>query len=177
MALFICDISWEKTGEAALEGYNKGDQIKAKILEIDLEKERISLGIKQLSDDPYVGEIEKVQKGSVVTCTITAIADGGLGPCWRSSEWFHPVKQICRVNAVSREPERFAVDEKIDAVVTQFDKKHATFHCQSKRVKSLKRSGQWLIMGHQTAVQALEISLALHWRKKMMAARLTQTVR
>ena len=72
----MSDISWENTGEAALEGYNKGDQIKAKILEIDLEKERISLGIKQLSDDPYVGETEKIKKGSVVTCTITAIADG-----------------------------------------------------------------------------------------------------
>ena len=58
----MSDISWEKTGDVALEGYNKGDQIKAKILEIDLEKERISLGIKQLSEDPYVGEIEKIKK-------------------------------------------------------------------------------------------------------------------
>ena len=119
----MSDISWENTGEAALEGYNKGDQIKAKILEIDLEKERISLGIKQLSDDPYVGEIEKVKKGSVVTCTITAIADGGLEVrVGDHLNGFIRKADLSRERSEQR-TERFAVDEKIDAVVTQFDKK------------------------------------------------------
>ena len=119
----MSDISWEKTGEAALEGYNKSDQIKAKILEIDLEKERISLGIKQLSDDPYVGEIEKVKKGSVVTCTITAIADGGLEVrVGDHLNGFIRKADLSRERSEQR-TERFAVDEKIDAVVTQFDKK------------------------------------------------------
>ena len=119
----MSDISWEKTGEAALEGYNKGDQIKAKILEIDLEKERISLGIKQLSEDPYVGEIEKIKKGSVVTCTITAIADGGLEVrVGDHLNGFIRKADLSRERSEQR-TERFAVDEKIDAVVTQFDKK------------------------------------------------------
>ena len=119
----MSDISWERTGEAALEGYNKGDQIKAKILEIDLEKERISLGIKQLSDDPYVGEIEKIKKGSVVTCTITAIADGGLEVrVGDHLNGFIRKADLSRERSEQR-TERFAVDEKIDAVVTQFDKK------------------------------------------------------
>jgi small subunit ribosomal protein S1 len=119
----MSDISWENTGEAALEGYNKGDQIKAKILEIDLEKERISLGIKQLSDDPYVGEIEKIKKGSVVTCTITSIADGGLEVrVGDHLNGFIRKADLSRERSEQR-TERFAVDEKIDAVVTQFDKK------------------------------------------------------
>ena len=119
----MSDISWERTGEAALEGYNKGDQIKAKILEIDLEKERISLGIKQLSEDPYVGEIEKIKKGSVVTCTITAIADGGLEVrVGDHLNGFIRKADLSRERSEQR-TERFAVDEKIDAVVTQFDKK------------------------------------------------------
>ncbi len=119
----MSDISWENTGDATLEGYNKGDQIKAKILEIDLEKERISLGIKQLSDDPYVGEIEKVKKGSVVTCAITAIADGGLEVrVGDHLNGFIRKADLSRERSEQR-TERFAVDEKIDAVVTQFDKK------------------------------------------------------
>ena len=119
----MSDISWEKTGEAALESYNKGDQIKAKILEIDLDKERISLGIKQLSDDPYVGEIEKIKKGSVVTCTIAAIADGGLEVrVGDHLNGFIRKADLSRERSEQR-TERFAVDEKIDAVVTQFDKK------------------------------------------------------
>ncbi len=54
-----------------------GDKVKAKILDIDMEKERISLGIKQLSDDPMAGEVQKMRKGDVVTCTITAVTEQG----------------------------------------------------------------------------------------------------
>ena len=119
----LSDISWESTGEVALEGYNKGDKVSAKILEIDMEKERISLGIKQLSDDPYAGEIDKYRKGSQVTCTITGVNDNGLDvQVGDNMNGFIRRADLSRERSEQR-TERFAVGEKVDAIVTQFDKK------------------------------------------------------
>ena len=81
------------------------------------------------------------------------------------------------MNAVSREPNGLLLMRKLMLSSHSLIRKHATFHCPSKRVKLLKKSGQWLIMDLQTVVQALVIFLALHSRKKMKGAQLTQTVR
>jgi small subunit ribosomal protein S1 len=116
----LSDISWETTGEAAMEGFEKGAKIQAKILEIDLEKERISLGIKQLTEDPYAGEAEKVRKGDVVTCTITAVVEQGLEVrVGENLSGFIRRADLSRERGEQR-TERFAVDEKIDAVITQW---------------------------------------------------------
>jgi len=119
----LSDISWDVPGEKALEGFSKGDKVKAKILDIDMEKERISLGIKQLSNDPMAGEAQKMRKGDVVTCTITAVTEQGLEV--RVGE---NLNGFIRRGDLSRErneqrADRFAVDEKIDAMVTQVDSK------------------------------------------------------
>ena len=119
----LSDISWDVPGEKALEGFSKGDKVKAKILDIDMEKERISLGIKQLSDDPMAGEAQKMRKGDVVTCTITAVTEQGLEV--RVGE---NLNGFIRRGDLSRErneqrADRFAVDEKIDAMITQIDSK------------------------------------------------------
>ena len=62
----LSDISWEESGEEAVRNYNKGDEIETVILSIDSERERISLGIKQLEDDPYMDYVSNFEKGSVV---------------------------------------------------------------------------------------------------------------
>ena len=77
----LSDISWSSSGEEVLEEFKKGDNIEAKILDIDLEKERISLGIKQLTSNPAADAAEKVKKGDAVTCVITAVTEQGLSPC------------------------------------------------------------------------------------------------
>ena len=74
----LSDISWEKSGEEALEEFTKGDMVKVKILEVDTEKERISLGIKQLTDDPLAGSLGSVRKGDIVTSTVSEVNDGGI---------------------------------------------------------------------------------------------------
>lgn len=120
--IHLSDISWETSGEQALEGFEKGATIEAKILEIDLEKERISLGIKQLTDDPYAGEVDKFKKGSIVTCTITAVTEQGLEvSVGENSTGFIKRTDLSRERNEQR-TDRFAVDEKIDATITQFDK-------------------------------------------------------
>ena len=119
----LSDISWDVTGEAALEGFNKGDMVKAKVLDIDTDKERISLGIKQLTEDPFAGQADNYRKGEVVTCTVTAVSENGLDVTVGDA-----LTGFIRRADLSRErneqrADRFAVGEKVDAIVTNLDKK------------------------------------------------------
>ncbi|MGD1954407.1 MAG: 30S ribosomal protein S1 [Sphingomonadales bacterium] len=121
----MSDISWEKSGEEAMEGYVKGQMVKAQVLEIDVEKERISLGIKQLDDDP-MATVDGKRRGDIVTCTVLDVNDGGVevevgdgGP-----------KAFIRRSDLSRDrseqrPDRFAKGEKVDAMITSIDRSNA----------------------------------------------------
>jgi small subunit ribosomal protein S1 len=71
----LSDLDWETPGEEALKVYTKGEMVKAKVLDVDTQKERISLGIKQLTDDPFAAGTGELKRGSVVTCTVTALTD------------------------------------------------------------------------------------------------------
>ena len=111
------------TGEAALEGFSKGDTVKAKILDVDIDKERISLGIKQLTDDPFAGQMDSHRKGEVVTCTVTALTDNGIEVSVGDSlTGFIRRADLSRDRAEQRS-DRFAVGEKVDAVITNIDRK------------------------------------------------------
>ena len=117
----LSDLSWDKTGEQAVADYKKGDMVKAKVLDIDIEKERISLGIKQMSGDP-MDKVGPVKKGSVVTVTVTEVNDGGIEVSLADG-----VKAFIRRSDLARDrndqrPERFGVGDKVDALVTSFDK-------------------------------------------------------
>ncbi len=119
----LSDISWENAGEEALEGFTKGDMIKAKVLDIDVNKERISLGIKQLTDDPFAGQADAYRKGEVVTCTVRAITDNGIDvTIGENMTGFIRRTDLSRDRAEQR-ADRFAVGEKVDAIVTSVDKK------------------------------------------------------
>jgi small subunit ribosomal protein S1 len=118
----LSDISWDVAGDEAIQSYKKGDMVKAKVLEVDIEKERISLGIKQLGEDTVGESLANIKKGDIVTCSITAVTDGGL----EVSVGDASIHGFIRRNDLSRDrgeqrPERFAVDEKVDAQVTNVD--------------------------------------------------------
>lgn len=74
----LSDISWDATGEEAVKEFKKGDVVKARILDVNIEKERISLGIKQLTEDSFESAIKGVKKGAAVKGTISKITDGGV---------------------------------------------------------------------------------------------------
>ena len=119
----LSDISWENAGEEALEGFTKGDMVKAKVLDIDVNKERISLGIKQLTDDPFAGQADAYRKGEVVTCTVNAVTDNGIDvTIGENMTGFIRRTDLSRDRAEQR-ADRFAVGEKVDAIVTSVDKK------------------------------------------------------
>ncbi len=117
----MSDLSWDTLGEEAIGAYKKGDMVKVKILELDVEKERISLGIKQLSEDPLTEAVSSIKKGDLVTSTITAVTDGGLEVKVNGIQGFIRKADLSRDRAEQR-PDRFAVGEKIDAKVTNLDK-------------------------------------------------------
>ncbi|HEY1310590.1 MAG TPA: 30S ribosomal protein S1, partial [Pseudolabrys sp.] len=121
----LSDLDWKRPGEQVIEEYKKGDMVKAQVLDVDVEKERISLGVKQLAGDPMTsGAAGELKKGSVVTCEVTAVTDGGLEVKIVDTDLTSFIKR----NELARErgdqnPERFAVGQKVDARVTQFDRK------------------------------------------------------
>ena len=119
----LSDISWDGNGDEQIKDYSKGTSIKAKILDIDIEKERISLGIKQLKEDLTSTELGNLTKGSIVTCTVSVISDKGLDVSVGDN-----ISGFIKRNDLARErsdqkTERFGVGDKIDAMVTNIDKK------------------------------------------------------
>ncbi|MBT3305255.1 MAG: 30S ribosomal protein S1 [Alphaproteobacteria bacterium] len=118
----LSDLSWAKTGEEALADYNKGDMVKAKVLDVDVEKERISLGIKQLTEDTVGAELDSLKKGDVVTCTITNIVGNGIEVTVNDNTGGFIRKGDLSRDRSEQRPDRFAAGEKIDAKITQIDK-------------------------------------------------------
>jgi small subunit ribosomal protein S1 len=117
----LSDLDWNRSGEEAIQGYSKGDMVKVKVLDVDVEKERISLGIKQLSEDPFEGKAGEISKGAVVTCTVKAITDKGIEVDVDGAQGFIRKADLARDRADQR-TDRFAVGEKVDAKVTQVDR-------------------------------------------------------
>ena len=120
----LSDLDWNRSGEEAIKEYQKGQTVQAKVLDVDPDKERISLGVKQVGSDP-MDAIGDIKRGADVTCAVTAIESGGIevqiggegGP-----------KAFIRKSDLSKDrseqrPERFAIGDKIDARVTAIDSK------------------------------------------------------
>ncbi|MFL5125444.1 MAG: 30S ribosomal protein S1, partial [Microvirga sp.] len=119
----LSDLDWELAGEEAVKKYNKGDMVRAQVLDVDVEKERISLGIKQLAGDPFA-DAGEIKKGQVVTCEVLEVKDSGLEVKIVDTDLSTFIRraELARDRADQR-PERFAAGERVDARVTQFDRK------------------------------------------------------
>ncbi len=120
--IHMSDLSWDQPGELAMANYEKGQMVKAKVLDVDVEKERISLGIKQLKDDPAASVLDTVHKGEVVTCVVTAIQSNGIEvKVGDVLTGFIRRAELARDKADQR-PDRFAVGEKVDAKIVAVDR-------------------------------------------------------
>ena len=117
----LSDLDWEKPGEQVIGTFKKGDMVKAKVLDVDVDKERISLGMKQLSSDPFQSAMASLKKGDVVTCTVTQVTENGIEVAVDGATGFIRKSDLSRERSEQR-PERFAVGEKIDAKVTAVEK-------------------------------------------------------
>jgi small subunit ribosomal protein S1 len=127
----LSDLDWKRPGEQVIEEYKKGDKVQAQVLDVDVEKERISLGIKQLAEGgappaAAAGEAAagELKKGAVVTGEVTEVKEGGIDVKIVGTEYTSFIKrsELARDRSEQR-PDRFAVGQKVDARVTQFDRR------------------------------------------------------
>jgi small subunit ribosomal protein S1 len=117
----LSDLDWSRPGEEAIQDFKKGEIVKAKVLNVDPEKERISLGIKQLSTDPF-GAVGDFKKGDTVTCTVAAIVGNGIEVTFGDDlQGFIRKGDLSRDRSEQR-PDRFAVGDKVDAKISSIDK-------------------------------------------------------
>ena len=119
----LSDLDWKLPGEQVIDNFKKGDMVKAIVLDVDVEKERISLGVEQLEGDPFA-EPGDVKKGAVVTCEVLEVKESGIEVQISGTDFATFIKrsELARERSDQR-AERFAVGEKVDARVIQFDKK------------------------------------------------------
>jgi small subunit ribosomal protein S1 len=118
----LSDLAWDKSGEEALANYKKGDIVKAVVIDVDADKERISLSVKNLGADPFAETIAGVKRGAVVTVEVTSIEEGGIEVEYDGMKAFIRRSDLSRDRAEQR-PERFSVGNKLDARVTSIDAK------------------------------------------------------
>ena len=121
--IHLSDVSWEGNAEEIISNYKKGDVIKTKVLDVSVENERISLGIKQLEPDPFADGSLKLKRGMIITCIVEDVLDQGL-----DVEIDDGLKGFIRKSELSRDreeqrPDRFAKGDKVDAQITNIDKK------------------------------------------------------
>ena len=124
----LSDLAWGRQGDDAVQDFSRGDTVQAKVLDVDVEKERISLGIKQLTEDPFESATRggarsgALRRGSVMTVTVAAVLDNALEVTLPGE-----LTGVIRRSELGRDrseqrPDRFAVGERLDAKVTQVDK-------------------------------------------------------
>ncbi len=140
----LSDIDWNRPGEDAVKDYRKGETVRVKVLDVDVDKERISLGIKQLETDPFEEGMVTLRKGEVVTGTIAGITEGGVEVMLADN-----VPGFIRKSELSRDrseqrPDRFAVGERVDAKVTAIDRatRRVTLSIKAREVDEEKRAMQ-----------------------------------
>jgi small subunit ribosomal protein S1 len=122
----LSDLDWKRPGEQVIEEFKKGDKVRAQVLDVDVEKERISLGIKQLAETGAAAgdEVGELKKGSVVTSEVIDVKEGGIDVKIVGTEYVSFIKrsELARDRSEQR-PDRFAVGQKVDARVIQFDRR------------------------------------------------------
>ena len=128
----LSDISWNKTGEDAVRDYKKGDEISAVVLQVDPERERISLGVKQIEEDPFNKYLTDNKKGAIVNGTVTAVDAKGV-----TVNLAEEVEGYIRVADLSRDrvedaSEVVNVGESIEAKFMGVDRKNRTVNLSVK---------------------------------------------
>ena len=138
----LSDVAWDNSGEGSVEQYKKGDQIKARVLDIDVEKERVSLGIKQLTEDPFAGAAETLKKNQVVTCIISKVLESGLEVTLADGVIGNIRRADLARDRRDQRSDRFSVGEKLDAKISNVDQggRKITLSVKALEIEEEKRA-------------------------------------
>jgi small subunit ribosomal protein S1 len=139
----LSDLSWDRSGEEAMQDFKKGNMVKAVVLDVDTDKERISLGIKQLGGDPFANATQTVKRGQVVTVAVTAVEDGGIEVEYDGMKGFIRRSDLSRDRSDQR-PEKFSVGDRVDAKITNIDKasRKVGFSIKAREISEEKEAVQ-----------------------------------
>ena len=132
--IHLSDISWDKSGEEAVKDYSKGQEIEAKIIDVDVEKERISLGIKQLSEDTVSEALSGMKKGDVVKAVVKATEDKGIIVEVNGLSTLIKKADLSKDKA-GQNPDNFKEGDEVEAKVTSLDKKNGKFGLSIKALE------------------------------------------
>ena len=128
----LSDISWNKSGEDAVRDYKKGDEISAVVLQVDPERERISLGVKQIEEDPFNKYLTENKKGAIVTGTVTAVdAKGVTVNLAEEVDGYIRVADLS-VDRIEDASEEASVGDSIEAKFMGVDRKNRTVNLSVK---------------------------------------------
>lgn len=131
----VSDVSWSEKPEADIPNFKSGQKVQVKVLSVEPEKERISLGIKQLIDDPRAKAYEGLVKGAVITCVVSKVSDDGIEvEVEGGATSFIKRNELAR-DRVDQRPDRFAVGDKVDAKITNIDKAKGTITLSIKAME------------------------------------------
>ena len=122
--IHLSDLDASRPGEEAIKEFRKGDRVRAKVLEIDVEKERINLSTRQLEEEKVAGALAPYSRGQVVTCVVTEVTDSGLRVKVDEVNGFIRRSDLSKLRT-DQNPHRFAVGERVDAKVVSIDTKAA----------------------------------------------------
>ena len=118
----LSDLDWNRPGEEVVAEYKKGDMIKTKLLDVDTDKERISLGVKQLTADPFESGIANLKRGDIITCAITAIQENGIEvDMGEAGHGFIRKAELGR-NRADQDTARFKIGDKVEAKITALER-------------------------------------------------------
>ena len=128
----LSDISWDGNGDELIKNFKQGSSLKTKILDINVENEKVSLGIKQLTEDKFTSELENIKLGDTVTCLINKITDNNIDVTIGDN-----IKGLIKKSDLSRDrkeqrTDRFGVGDKVDATVIKIDKKQRSVNVSIK---------------------------------------------
>ncbi len=138
----MSDLDWSMPGEQALAKYKKGDMVDVVVLDVDSDKERISLGVKQLEADPFESA-GAIKKGSIVTATVTGITEGGIEVSLGEGALTGFIRRIdLSRDRGEQRPDRFAIGDKVDAMVSNVDRtaRKVTLSVKAREVQEEKKA-------------------------------------
>ena len=154
----LSDLSWEGTGEDQIRNFSKGDEVSAVILSIDVDRERISLGIKQLEDDPVKNLLAAHPKNSSVEVTISEIQEKGALANIDGHEisGYIDVSDISNTERVNDARNALAKDAKVNCMVIGYDKKENRLNLSIKAL--LIKEEKDAIREYQTGKENIDVS-------------------
>ena len=133
--IHVSDLSWDGDQHEVLKGYRKGDPIKAKVMLIDVDKERISLSVKNLEEDPHSSTLGNISKGSIVECEVAEVKSEGIDVRLDNMILFIKRSELSN-DKDGQKPESFNVGDKVEAKVVSMDKSTRKISLSIKALES-----------------------------------------